>query len=98
MRIEPYLLFNGCAEEAIKFYQSALGAEVAMLMYYHESPEPHCIPPGGEDKVMHAALNIAGYTVMLSDGGNLSLYTSMSGPTGQAINTSHPRWAAWKAA
>ena len=31
MAIEPYLFFNGCCEEAIAFYQKALGAEVLML-------------------------------------------------------------------
>ncbi len=68
MRLEPYLMFNGRSEEAIKFYQAALKADVAVLMYYRECPEAHCIPPGAEDKVMHAALNIGGYTLMLSDG------------------------------
>ncbi|WP_027855933.1 VOC family protein [Marinobacterium jannaschii] len=68
MRIEPYLMFGGRSEEAIKFYKEALGAEVAMLMYFRDCPEPECIPPGAGDKVMHATLNIAGYTLMLSDG------------------------------
>ena len=40
MAIEPYLFFNGCCEEAIKFYKQALGAEVLMTMRYKDSPEP----------------------------------------------------------
>lgn len=72
MPIEPYLFFNGCCEEAIEFYKKALGAEVLMLMRYKESPEPPppgMIPPGSENKIMHASLRIGDATVMASDGG-----------------------------
>jgi uncharacterized glyoxalase superfamily protein PhnB len=30
MQIQPYLFFNGRAEEAIDFYRTSLGAEVGM--------------------------------------------------------------------
>jgi PhnB protein len=69
--IEPYLFFNGRCEEAIEFYRQALGAEVQMMMRYKESPEPlppGRIPPGFENKVMHASLRIGQTTVMASDG------------------------------
>jgi PhnB protein len=68
MPIEPYLFFEGRAEEAIAFYQKALGAEVEMVMHWKDSPEPagKDAPPG--DKVMHASLRIAGTRVMASDG------------------------------
>jgi len=71
MQIEPYLFFNGRCEEAIKFYCSALGAEVTVLMRYKESPdpiEPGMIPPGSDDKVMHATLRIGETQIMVSDG------------------------------
>jgi PhnB protein len=68
MRIEPYLFFDGRAEEAIGFYRQVLGAELVMLMRFAENPEPEHNPPGSADKVMHAALRIGGATVMLSDG------------------------------
>jgi PhnB protein len=69
--IEPYLFFNGLCEEAVNFYQKALGAEVQMMMRYKESPEP---PPPGQtppdwgDKVMHASFTIGETMVMASDG------------------------------
>jgi len=72
MRIEPYLFFNGRCEEAIEFYKKALGAEVLMLMRFKESPEPPppgMIPPGSENKIMHASLRVGETTVMASDGG-----------------------------
>jgi PhnB protein len=71
MQIQPYLFFEGRAEEAIDFYKQALGAEVVMLMRIGESPEPPppgMMPPGSESKIMHAALNIGDAVVMLSDG------------------------------
>ena len=68
MQIEPYLFFDGRAEEAAEFYKRALGAEVEMLMRFKESPEPASIPPGGEDKVMHMSLKIGGQRLMGSDG------------------------------
>jgi len=32
MQVQPYLVFEGRAEEAIEFYKKALGAKVEMLM------------------------------------------------------------------
>ena len=71
MLIEPYLFFEGRCEEALDFYRSALGAEVGPLMRYKESPEPHqpgALPPGSENKVMHAVVKIGDTKVMVSDG------------------------------
>jgi len=71
MHIEPYLFFNGRCEEAIDFYKRALGAELLVLMRNKEAPEkppPGMLPPGSEDKVMHATLRIGNANLMLSDG------------------------------
>lgn len=71
MQIQPYLFFDGAADAAIAFYQAALGAEVTMLMRFKDSPETSAsgmVPPGAEDKVMHASLRIGETTVLVSDG------------------------------
>lgn len=68
MIVEPYLFFDGRAEEAAEFYKRALGAEVQMLVRFKESPDSASIPPGGEDKVMHMSLRIGGSRLMGSDG------------------------------
>jgi PhnB protein len=71
MKVEPYLFFDGRCEEAIEFYRKALGADVQMLMRYKDSPEPPqpgMIPPGSENKIMHASLRIGDTIVMVSDG------------------------------
>lgn len=44
MLVQAYLSFNGRCEEALTFYQQALGAEVLMLMRNKDNPEP---PPAG---------------------------------------------------
>jgi PhnB protein len=64
----PYLFFDGRAQEAIDFYQKALGAKLGMLMRFKESPEQEHNPPGSADKVMHGSLTIGRGPVMISDG------------------------------
>ena len=68
MRIEPYLFFDGRADEAINFYKKAVGAEVTRLVRFKDSPEPSHAPPGALDKVMHASLKIGDTNVLISDG------------------------------
>lgn len=68
MQVQPYLFFDGRCEEAIEFYRRTLGAEATALMRYKESPTPDMIPPGAEDKVMHANLRFGDTSVMASDG------------------------------
>jgi len=69
--VQPYLFFGGRCEEALEFYRTALGAQIDFLMRYKESPEPQPpgrLPPGFENKVMHATFRIGGSTLMASDG------------------------------
>jgi PhnB protein len=71
MQIQPYLFFEGRAEEAAEFYRRVLGAEVTMLLRYRDAPDPPppgMIPPGSEDKVMHMSLAIGEATLLASDG------------------------------
>lgn len=69
--VQPYLFFNGSCEQAIEFYRKALGADVEMMMRFKDSPEPGepgMVPPGFENKIMHASFRIGQTTVMASDG------------------------------
>ena len=69
--IQPYLFFGGRCEEALKFYRAAIGAQVDMLMHYKDCPEPQpsgSLPPGYENKVMHAAFRVGETRLMASDG------------------------------
>lgn len=72
MIVEPYLFFEGRCEEAMTFYTKAVGAKVEALMRFKESPEPPppgMVPPGSENKVMHALFRIGDSAIMASDGG-----------------------------
>lgn len=72
MKIEPYLFFDGCTEEAIAFYEKSLGAKREMVMKFSESPDPFPegrLPVGFENKIMHASFLIGDARVMVSDGG-----------------------------
>jgi PhnB protein len=73
MQVQSYLIFNGRCEEAIDFYKKSLGAKVEMLMRFKENPDKEkmgaeCVPPGGDDKVMHSSFKIGDTVVMASDG------------------------------
>jgi PhnB protein len=70
-KIEPYLFFGGRCEEAIAFYEKAIGAKVVMLMRYKDAPEQPpegTLPPGHADKIMHAAFHVGESLIMASDG------------------------------
>ena len=71
MNVTPYLFLDGRCEEAVQFYQSTLGATDVILMRYKDSPEPPrpgMVPPGSENKILHASFKIGATEVMASDG------------------------------
>ncbi|HVU89328.1 MAG TPA: VOC family protein [Pirellulales bacterium] len=71
MHVQPYLYLDGRTEEAIEFYKSALGATVERLLRFKDSPEPPqpgMVPPGCDDKVMHAQFKVGDTIIMASDG------------------------------
>ncbi|HEY0185476.1 MAG TPA: VOC family protein [Rhodopila sp.] len=68
MLVQPYLMFEGRCDEALKFYQTAVGAELLMLMRYKEAPDPSMVTPETAEKVMHASFRIGDSVLMASDG------------------------------
>ncbi|WP_105566793.1 VOC family protein [Microbacterium halophytorum] len=72
MQATPYLTFDGNAEEAMKFYQAALGGQLDIVRIKDMPME------GGDDEwspedVMHSALVVDGVSVVYgSDGGDAS--------------------------
>lgn len=71
--VQPYLFFAGRCDEALEFYEKALGAEVLMKMRFSESPDPvpeGLLQAGFENKVMHASLRVGQMVLMASDGCN----------------------------
>jgi PhnB protein len=68
--VQPYVFFEGRCEEAIEFYKKALGAEVLVMLRFKDSPvpPPPGLPPGSENKIMHAQARIGQTVLMLGDG------------------------------
>ncbi len=66
--INPYLNFNGNAEEAFNFYKSVFGREFSAMQRFKDTPEAGKVPPNEQDKIMHVALPIGkGNVLMASD-------------------------------
>jgi PhnB protein len=66
--INPWINFNGNAEEAFTFYKSVFGGEFAKIMRFKEMASPE-FPIAEEDanKIMHIALPIGKNILMAND-------------------------------
>ena len=53
MKLSTYLNFNGNCEEALKFYETALGAKPVMMMRYGESPVTKETAKEMHQKILH---------------------------------------------
>lgn len=67
--INPYIHFNGNAEEVLTFYKSVFGGEFTRILRYKDiSSAQYPIPEKELNKIMHIALPINnGSTLMASD-------------------------------
>ena len=67
--IVPYLVTNGNGQEAVKFYQEALGAKVVSLQTFGEMPAnpDYPLPEEAKNRVLNAQMNIGNAKLMLSD-------------------------------
>lgn len=69
LSLAPYLMMNGNAEEAIQFYEKALGAKVAFKQTFKEMPtDPDFpLPEAAKNLVSHAMIKIGDSDLMFSD-------------------------------
>lgn len=67
--IVPYLVTNGNGQEAVKFYQEALGAEVVSLQTFGDMPAnpEYPLPEEAKNRVLNAQMQIGNAKLMLSD-------------------------------
>lgn len=79
MEINAYLTFAGTCEAAFEFYLKHLGGEVIAKHSYLGSPMEQQCPAEWRDKIMHMCVNVAGKTLMGSDGMGECQTTSFSG-------------------
>lgn len=66
MQITPYLFFAGRCEDALKFYESAVGAKIEFLFRSREAPEGQQMPD--PNSVMHASFRLGDSLLYASDG------------------------------
>jgi PhnB protein len=59
MQLNPYLNFDGNAEEAFKFYQSVFGGEM-FLQRMNQAPGTEGLSENEKNRVMHVAITVAG--------------------------------------
>lgn len=69
LRLIPYLVFNGNAQEAIEFYEKAFDTKLVFKQEFGEMPaNPEFpLPPGTEKRVGHALLKVGETELMFSD-------------------------------
>jgi PhnB protein len=66
--INPYINFNGNAEEAFTFYKSVFGGEFVMIMRFKDLSSPDFTVAENEaNKIMHIALPIGNNFLMAND-------------------------------
>ncbi|HSX29632.1 MAG TPA: VOC family protein [Candidatus Saccharimonadales bacterium] len=66
--INPYINFNGNAEEAFNFYKSVFGGEFASVVRFKDLESPEFpIPENDANKIMRITLPIGGNTLIAND-------------------------------
>ncbi|MFI6868655.1 VOC family protein [Nocardia sp. NPDC050406] len=83
MNLNPYLLFNGKAEEAFTFYQSVFGGDLTLIRF-GEMGGGADMPEQSKNLIAHAALPLRGtaHLLMASDC-----------PPGETVDTAKPPYA-----
>ena len=64
--LNAYLFFPGTCEEALNFYQTSIGGEIASLMRFSDAPMP--VAEENAQRVMHAEFRSGDLYFMASDG------------------------------
>jgi PhnB protein len=68
MHVLPYLFFNGRTEEALNFYNKAIGAKTEAMMRFSEGPDNPACPPENKNNIMHAQFKLGDTMIFCSDG------------------------------
>jgi len=65
--LNAYLNFDGNTREVVQFYAQVFGIDDPHMMTFGSIHSESELPPGTENRIMHAFLNIGGSTLMFSD-------------------------------
>ena len=64
--LQPYLNFQGNAEEAFNFYKSVFGGEFLTVMRYKDTEDGDKLTPEEKEKMMHISLPIGYNTILMA--------------------------------
>ena len=78
IQMNPYLNFNGNAEEAFNFYKSVFGGEFLTVMRFGDNPQCDQMAETDKNKLLHIALPI--------DGGGMLMASDTVESMGQTLN------------
>ena len=66
--INPYINFNGNAEEAFEFYKSVFGGDFSSIIRFKDLESPgHHVAESDADKIMRIVLPIGGNSLIAND-------------------------------
>ena len=65
--LTPYLSFDGNCAEAMRYYERVLNGKLEALLTNAQTPVAEHVPPGNEDRIMHAYLKFDGAELMAGD-------------------------------
>ncbi|WP_215223950.1 VOC family protein [Echinicola shivajiensis] len=66
MQVNPYLNFDGTAEEAFKFYKSVFGGEFITHIRMNEAPDSEKLSKDEQSRTMHISLPIGPDTILMA--------------------------------
>ena len=67
MKVDIHLHFNGNCEEAFKFYSQLMHGRIESMFRYGDSPAATRMPPGYQDKLVHATLTLGAQHIAGAD-------------------------------
>jgi PhnB protein len=67
MELIPYLYFDGCCEEAFRYYEKHLGGTIVAMITHADTPPEVQVSPDWKEKIMHARLDVGDATLFASD-------------------------------
>ena len=67
MQLISYLIFDGKAEAAFKFYEQCLRGKITTMMRFGEAPGCENMPTETRDSLIHVRLEIGDQVLMASD-------------------------------
>ncbi|PTM58136.1 VOC family protein [Desmospora activa] len=70
LQFTPFIMLNGNANEAIRFYEQALGAQVVFKQTFGDAPEEESNPPMTEEakkRIAHSVLVVGEAELFVSD-------------------------------